>query len=216
MNKRNALILFTIIVLAHLLSLLLEEALFSNITKFLLVPSLTLWLWMSRKKNSAFLLLALAFSWFGDILLMFQTQPIFFILGLGSFLIAHVFYITTFHQATDKPDKGLLYKLVTAGAVILCVVGFLGLIGPSLGEMRVPVYAYAAAIGSMLWAALNRYKKTSPKSFVLVTFGAFLFVFSDAMIAWNKFVGPFWNAGLLIMLTYIAAQTLIVSGLLKH
>ena len=40
------------------------------------------------------ILLALLFSWVGDILLMFESERInFFLFGLLAFLIAHVFYI---------------------------------------------------------------------------------------------------------------------------
>jgi uncharacterized membrane protein YhhN len=50
----------------------------------------------------------------------------------------------------------------------------------------------------------------------MVYSGALLFIMSDAMIAINKFLNPLVQARLLIMATYIAAQFLIVKGVLIH
>jgi uncharacterized membrane protein YhhN len=68
----------------------------------------------------------------------------------------------------------------------------------------------------MLIAAINRYGKVSRLSFILVLAGAVLFVISDSLIALNKFGFPFVFSGVAVMTTYIAAQYLIVTGVLKQ
>jgi uncharacterized membrane protein YhhN len=68
----------------------------------------------------------------------------------------------------------------------------------------------------MAIAAVMRKGRTVDKSFIMVYSGALLFIMSDAMIAINKFLNPLVQARLLIMSTYIAAQLLIVKGILVH
>jgi hypothetical protein len=51
---------------------------------------------------------------------------------------------------------------------------------------------------------------------MLVALGACTFVLSDATIAWNKFGQAFSAAGPMIMVTYLAAQAWIVSGIVAQ
>jgi uncharacterized membrane protein YhhN len=82
--------------------------------------------------------------------------------------------------------------------------------------MRLPVIIYTIVILTMLEAAINRYGKVNRLSFILVLAGAILFVISDSLIALNKFGFPFMFSGVAVMTTYIAAQYLIVAGILKQ
>jgi len=51
---------------------------------------------------------------------------------------------------------------------------------------------------------------------MLVSSGAILFVISDGVIAVNKFAFEVPGERILVMSTYIAAQYLIIRGLLEH
>jgi uncharacterized membrane protein YhhN len=82
--------------------------------------------------------------------------------------------------------------------------------------MLVPVSLYTIVIITMAIAAVMRKGRTIDKSFIMVYSGALLFIMSDAMIAINKFLNPLVQARLLIMATYIAAQLLIIKGILIH
>jgi len=62
--------------------------------------------------------------------------------------------------------------------------------------------------------ALNRSGRVADISFKLVFVGSLLFLLSDSMIAFNKFHSDIPLAGFLIMITYIAAQYLIMRGLI--
>jgi uncharacterized membrane protein YhhN len=68
----------------------------------------------------------------------------------------------------------------------------------------------------MAGSALNRKNKVSEKSYFTVLAGAILFVFSDSLIAINKFAVGIPKSGIWIMTTYILAQYLIMSGLLTQ
>ncbi|MGD0341839.1 MAG: lysoplasmalogenase, partial [Bacteroidales bacterium] len=69
---------------------------------------------------------------------------------------------------------------------------------------------------TMLVAAINRYGNVRKPSYILVLCGAILFVLSDSLIALNKFGFPFIFSSIAVMSTYIAAQYLIVAGILKQ
>jgi uncharacterized membrane protein YhhN len=90
------------------------------------------------------------------------------------------------------------------------------LLYPGLGGMLLPVLAYMVVLLSMgIWAHKRR-GATTAVSFTLVSAGAMLFVISDGLIAINKFAFEIPAERILVMSTYIAAQYLIVQGLLKH
>jgi uncharacterized membrane protein YhhN len=167
---------------------------------------------LKQGRTDYFILAAILFSLLGDVLLMLENK---FILGLGSFLIAHISYICAF--LTD--NKGLVFtkkdRLWAALLIVASGIGFIFYLAPHLGSLKIPVTAYAAAILTMLLTTLNRWKNVKLDSFQWVFVGALLFVFSDGLIAVNKFANPFSLAGFLIMLTYGIGQYLIVEGYLK-
>ena len=84
------------------------------------------------------------------------------------------------------------------------------------GELAWAVLIYVLAITTMLLTALNREGAVSPGSYRLVAFGAVLFVVSDSVLAWNRFVSPVGLSSLWIISSYGLAQLLIVSGLSKQ
>ena len=74
-------------------------------------------------------------------------------------------------------------------------------------ELRFAVAAYMAVISAMLATALATGN-------VLAAAGAVLFVASDSMIAWDRFVRPFAWAPVAIMVTYHLGQAGLVASLL--
>ena len=100
--------------------------------------------------------------------------------------------------------------------VILVGTGFVVVLYPSLGGLRIPVMLYALVLTLMVVSAIFRMELTNRKSFGLVLTGALLFMTSDLLLAINKFFSPIAHASLLIMCTYCVAQVLIVQGILAH
>jgi uncharacterized membrane protein YhhN len=86
---------------------------------------------------------------------------------------------------------------------------------PHLGDLKIPVMVYAAVICTMLMCSLHIFFKVNPPANVYYLAGAALFVLSDSLLALNKFYQPFAFAGVMIMLTYCAAQYFIVQGFIK-
>ena len=153
---------------------------------------------------------ALVFSWAGDVFLISSEW---FIAGLVSFLIAHVFYIIAYQKtgaATGQLKKLDVLKFVAYGIVLIWVIY------PGLGDLLIPVLIYALVLlGMGVWAHKRR-GSTSPASFQLVAIGAILFALSDGLIAINKFAFEIPFERVLVMSIYMTAQYLIVQGLIKH
>jgi len=181
------------------------------------MPTLAIFFTISSKKYSKYfygVLMALFFSWLGDVFLIFEKQhELFFIAGLSAFLLAHLFYIFVFKLDVMRFNL-LKSKPYLPFLLLLYLVGFLYLLQPNLNELFLPVSIYALIICIMLLFAILRYGQVDPFSFKLSCFGALLFVLSDSVIAINKFLFPFEWAYTLIIVLYALGQFFIVKGLL--
>ena len=153
---------------------------------------------------------ALVFSWAGDVFLISNDW---FVAGLVSFLVAHVFYIIAYQKtgaASGQLKTGDVIKFVLYGVVLIWVIY------PGLDDLLIPVLIYALVLlGMGVWAHKRR-GATSENSFKLVAAGAILFALSDGLIAVNKFAFEIPAERILIMSIYMTAQYLIVQGLIKH
>ena len=157
-----------------------------------------------------YVMAALVFSWAGDVFLISSEW---FIAGLVSFLVAHIFYIIAYQTtgaATGELKTPDVVKFVAYGVVLIWVIY------PGLGDLLIPVLIYALVLLAMgVWAHKRR-GATSSDSFQLVAIGAILFALSDGLIAINKFAFEVPFERILIMSIYMTAQYLIVQGLIKH
>ncbi len=217
MNK-NVLIFFFVIALSlHLAGMLLVNETIQFVSKPLIVIALIGYFIVATKATGkgpgTWIILALFFSSTGDILLLFQHQkPLFFLLGLSAFLLAHIFYIIFFH--------GVRIREAIAGRwwlLLIVYYGFLmALLSDYLGNMKLPVRVYGAVISFMLMLALHMYFLKIRKAAWLLVIGALLFVISDTVLAINKFYWPFEQAGFFIMLTYGIAQLFIIKGAAEY
>ncbi|MEY4738497.1 MAG: hypothetical protein RL302_2816 [Pseudomonadota bacterium] len=158
------------------------------------------------------LLAALGFSLVGDVFLMLPgNQPLAglppFILGLGAFLVAHLFYIALFRQGQAWfPSHRALITVLGFGAAMYAVV-WGGLGDPVL---KVAVAAYVTVISLMAAQAIGRAGVQGDRASRWVAVGACVFMVSDSLIAIHKFVTPVALSSLWILVTYYAAQMLIV------
>ena len=161
------------------------------------------------------MILALAFSWTGDVLLLFDKEdPLFFILGLSSFLIAHIFYIIFFNRVrmTERVrgKPGLLLIVIVYYAILIY------LLSPFLFDLKIPVRVYAVVICFMFMLGMHMLYISNRKSGLLLMLGSLLFVLSDSILAINKFYYSFAAADILVMLTYGAAQLMIAEGAIRY
>ena len=163
------------------------------------------------------LLGALLASLLGDTILMFADKgALFFVLGLIAFLLAHILYILLFVRITPS-GKAFDKKKYRIGSLLVAVylAIFLSYLMPHLGTMLLPVGIYGITISLMLILAWRYSLSITNPADKMVILGAILFVCSDSILAINKFVNPVNGTSILIMCTYIPAQFLLVSGILK-
>ena len=206
-------ILYAISAAAVILGLLFDLQTVYFFAKPLLMITLALYFASATRgypRWRVYVIAALVFSWAGDVFLISSDW---FIAGLISFLIAHVFYIIAYQKtgaASGKLTALDIVKFVIYGVILIWFIY------PGLGDMLVPVLIYALVLlGMGVWAHKRR-GATSVASFKMVAFGAILFAISDGLIAVNKFAYPIPAERILIVSIYMTAQYLIVQGLIQH
>ena len=161
-------------------------------------------------RQDALLIGALAFSALGDSFLMFKG---FFVWGLGSFLIAHVFFLALFKRGVPWFSNRL---------ALLLLVGFtssvyLWFVSASLtASLYVPVAIYVTVISLMCAQAIGRASTLGKASAQWVAIGAVMFVLSDLLIGIDKFVESLPLRHFWVLATYYIAQYLIVWGVLPR
>ena len=155
------------------------------------------------------LMAALGGSLAGDVFLMF---PGFFIPGLVSFLVAHLFYVALFKSGqTWFPHRGALAATLGIGVAMYAFL-WAGGLPPAL---RAPVAAYVLVIALMAAQAIGRATVLRDAPSLWVAIGAGFFMLSDSLLATNRFVTPLPMAQVWVLATYYAAQALIMAGMLR-
>ncbi len=150
--------------------------------------------------------LAMTFSAFGDFMGAYGSFP-----GqMGFFTSAHIMLIIWFLSRfkTLPKDKSRTYRLLTASVTFLVLVSFaFTCIIPSTpsGAIRAGCGIYAGLICAMFCITITL---KQPILFV----GAALFLFSDIVLSWNKFVSPIAARKWLIMIPYYSGQLLLWTG----
>lgn len=212
-------LVFAVIVILELTGRILDKIQIEYFVKPLIMIWIALYFLLNLKKSALTIpvLIAFFFSWVGDnFLMMSGRNELFFFAGVGGFFLAQLSYIFTFARYSENGEKGyLLRKPWWAVFFLAYVAGMLILLFPSLdGMMKAVITIYAISLMLMSMMALNRRGRVAAGSFKLVFAGSLLFLLSDSMIAIDKFHSEIPLAGFLIMLTYIAAQYLIMRGLI--
>ena len=219
MSKRYRVIIFLIILVADLIAVQGQY----KMAEFFFKPLIIIWLmsWFAlqlryvQSKLKKWIFFALFFSWLGDVLLMFHNDgSLFFLLGLSSFLISHIFYILFFHivrvREMVKSKWYLLLIVVVYYAIIIAKLS------PYLGDMLLPVRIYAVVISFMFLLAMHMLYIKNTSTGLWMTAGALLFVISDSLLAINKFYHPFEMAGIFVMSTYGLAQLFLTEGAIRY
>jgi uncharacterized membrane protein YhhN len=164
-------------------------------------------------KDKKLFIFAMICALLGDSFLMFQAQnPLFFMLGLGSFLLMQVGYSMYFNREIKFKKSFLFQKPYWIIPVIIYALTFYKIVSENAGGLKGAILAYTICITVMMLSAINRFGQVVQNSFRWVFFGALFFLISDSVLAVNKFAEAVPNAGFWIMSTYTLAQYLIVRG----
>jgi uncharacterized membrane protein YhhN len=151
-----------------------------------------------------FFLFALTFGLISDVFLMLPQDL--FLFGLAAALVEHLAYIAGFR--TRELHIAFLLGAVAIAAVSAAVVlpAIYRALQRNHPKLVVPVLAYVAVFVVMVASAGG-----TGSLFALA--GALLFFYSDAILAWNRFVKPIPLGRVVNIVPYHVGQALLVLSL---
>lgn len=222
LRKENIFLgLFFVATLLNLLAELTFNQTLTYISKPLLMIFLGFHFAINRRKNryTNLILIGLFFAFLGDVFLLFKNQgarqTLFFLLGLGSFLITQLCYFFAFLGYAKGNGFAKKSPWILLPFIFFLIGNTYMLWGDLPAAFRLPVFMYSSVIASMAMSCMNLYKTIPTRPFQYLFIGVLLFMFSDSLIGVNQFKQASVSvpyAGFLIMATYIMAQYLIVKG----
>ena len=215
--KMFFLILFLVVTGLQLLFCLLENEKGRKITKPMLMVTLILYYVTAADPLVILLLIALAASLMGDILLI-PTGEKWLTMGGVFFLASHVVYILLYYPGIvfSEVSFGILIPVV----ILYLVVAFLviRLIKDTTPKsMLGGLYAYLVVNTVMNAFALMQLMSQKNTGALLAFLGAVSFFASDCILfaaRYYKNKEKIWKRSFLVMLTYLAGQFLITQGML--
>lgn len=149
------------------------------------------------------MLVGLVLGWIGDAFLL-SKRSLWFLSGLVAFLLGHLAYVVAFVARGWSPPialGALLILLVPAALVARWL-------GPKLGRMKTPVWAYIAVISAMLATAVATWSAVGSAGLLV---GAVLFYISDLCVARERFVESGFVNKLVGLPTYYGGQLLLAT-----
>ncbi len=215
------LILFICDSVVHVIGVGKENQKIIYATKPLLMPLLALYYAFASYALNSFnwlIVVALLFGCGGDTFLMLKGKETYFLLGMASFLLGHVFYIIVFLLSIGPNLIFILLAPILLIPSILILLKTFPVFKDTLGDFKIPVYVYMVVIMLMHFTAILRVSINGLicTRFFFVYIGSILFIFSDSYIAVNEFSEKkIKNVKILIMSTYILAQFCITLGMIR-
>ncbi len=176
--------------------------LFKPLTTILVILIAVVLQYQNQNLYGYLIIAGLIFSLIGDVFLMLPQDK--FVQGLASFLIAHLFFIVAFSSGFGPYlEFGYLLPALIYASV------FLWILLPKTGKMKIPVFVYALILMIFLWQASGRYYYLGTSSAFFTFVGAILFVVSDSILAYARFIKSHKISAALIHITYWGALIFI-------
>jgi len=205
--KSNTKVLSVLTLISGLLAIYLDltgkafaYGLFKGLTTLLII-SIVLTSGNLHSRYTKLILGGLVFCLIGDLLLLDES---YFVFGLASFLVAHLFFMVGFCRHVSAFSKPAILLLLSAIGLPIYLQ-----LWPNLGDLKIPVAAYFIVILLMAWKGVSGYLSHRHRGSLLSALGACLFMLSDSILGWNKFHTVIPYAGVYILGTYWLAIYLI-------
>jgi uncharacterized membrane protein YhhN len=211
---------FGVLTVVHLVLVGFDVSPWDTVTKCLLAPLLAAWAW--QQNGPRLLILSLVFCFFGDLFMdlsrIHPTNELWFMLGMGSFALAHISFITLFLQRGAASALGASFAGKEPWRAALVVVYLLAAVAgvawvwsglePGIRPL-VPVYTLLLTGTAVTSIALD----------TRAGIGAALFLVSDGLIAGGVAGRLDSTAGWhqpAIMVLYLLSIFLITAGVLNR
>ncbi len=171
---------------------------------------------------SVLIVVGAAFGAFGDFALDVKSKEAWFFIGLGSFLIGHIFYVVAFicklTQVADNLTPSRIFMMIAlifAFSSMFVVAGIRLKVAP--GNALVPVLFYIVTICTMFVFAVAlsiALAKTGNSrlipAVICLSLGSASFVFSDSLLSLKMFSNvSIKKGGAKILISYFGAQLLL-------
>lgn len=184
-----------------------------RVSKCLLMPLLAACYMLFASAPSTFVIAAILFGFSGDLILLFRPRKWAFPAGILAFATGHIFYIISFLKRVSVTPPWYVIAIM-AVAIIACAVTLMRYIWKGMPrKLCPPSFLYMLIIGTMVSTSIlfSLYSVSSYRW--LAGIGGILFAISDTTLSIDAFSHPVRNRNIIVMSTYIVAQTLIVSAL---
>jgi len=184
-------------------------------TKPLLIPFLLFYYYLSAANINPSIIAALTFCFLGDFFLLFTGNHGFLLAGLVSFFSGHIFYAIVFLNTTCFLTDVPLWFYFSLIPYIFFGKFMYNKLNPYIQSLRIPVLVYLIAILFMGFSCFTRIWGIQGYAFWLPFAGSLAFIVSDTLLAIRTFKYKINHGWISIMILYLSAQTLIISGLLN-
>lgn len=208
---KTFLFIFLLVSLIDIIAILNNSSLWQTIAKPLIIPALLAYYITSSKSKNKVYIVALIFSFAGDVLLLDKSNL--FLFGIGAFLITQVLYVYLFSRGLGNSSPA--NKILAGIPFLVYFIVLVTVLKPGLQDFFIPVLVYGLAISLFGTVALLNYLIKRDVISLRLFAGAVLFILSDSLIAFNKFHHERSSYPVIIMITYIVAQYLIATYILK-
>lgn len=179
---------------------------FHMVSKAMIMASIIgFYILVEKRQNNAFLA-GLIFALLGDCFLLYETVEL-FVIGLICFLITQLSYAAAFNSKRRIPNNK---DYIICAVIALIGVSVLAFLWADLGSMKTPVGLYTTSIILMAIYAYLRHPRL--RGYKILLTGVILFIISDTLLGLDKFSNSIPYGQILVMLTYMLAQYLIVTG----
>ena len=206
---------FLVSTVVHLYASIRKDTRMRNISKPFILLSLLGFYVLAARSVSAAIVLALIFSWIGDVLLI-PAGVKWFTAGGISFMISHAFFIVGYL-------KDIMFSKIPAFLVVVLAVFFIATVTFIFSKLKphlpkalfYPMFLYLLINGAMNCFAFFRCVSTATAATITTAIGAALFFVSDSSMFFVRFnKASRLKTHFLVMLTYSVGEFLIVLGLL--
>jgi uncharacterized membrane protein YhhN len=206
---------FVISTAIHLYASLKQNQDLRNYTKPFILLALLGFYWLTARSVSVAIILALFFSWLGDVLLIPKGTK-WFTAGGIAFMVSHAFFIAGY-------CRDIVFSAIPVWLIVLLSVFFVSAVAYIFSKLKehlpkalfYPMFLYLLINGAMNCFAIFRCVSNPTLSTLTTALGAALFFVSDTSLFFVRFKKDSkLKTHFVVMLTYSIGELLIVLGLL--
>lgn len=197
----------------HLAACGLGKSRLRYFTKLLLMPLIAALYCALVDRPAPAVLAAMFCGWAGDFFMIYKHRDAFLAAGMAAFGLGHILYVARIGVIAAAAQPRLFTALagtLLPGAVAIIIFVVLRRRIPK--QLRLPGLLYGLLLASLGSAAFIALRAGAPGGAYLLA-GGCLFLCSDGILSFETFRDGDSNAAdVAVMLTYIAAQTLLAIG----